>query len=165
MDEKQVAIHVLKEELMTAYLEAGKKQREVILEQRKFRTQTPLATITILTVVTPFAKEYAQFQIIFICSYVLLFLSTILGLIGIEGILRADAIGFAHFQQKAAKIRKELKATKDVFKALNEFVKDDEKYWWSNISNHLSEWSIRLFILGLILLFISVFPYDSLKIP
>lgn len=163
MTEPQNPHKVLKDELMSAYMEAGEQQREKIAELRKFRAQTPLITITLLTAVTPFAKDYTNFMLAFFVGYVLLFASTILGILGIEGLLRYEIKSFGRFQQQTRIVIEEFKKKKDIKDALAKFEassKDDDLD--EQLFNHFSDLSIKFLVIGLVILFISVFPWQLL---
>lgn len=147
---------------MSAYLEAGEQQRKAITEVRKFRAQVPVIAITVLTAVTPFAKDYTDLMFAFFVSYTLLFISAVFGVLGIEGLLRYEIKYFSQFQERTRDIIEELKLKKDVNDALTKFGEQWEDDLDQQLFNHLSDLSMKLFLIGLIMLFISVFPWPLL---
>jgi hypothetical protein len=162
MTESQKPHKVLKDELMGAFRDAGEQERKFIAELRKFRAQVPLIAITVLTAVTPFAKDYTDFMFAFFVAYALLFASAIFGVLGVEGLLKCEIKWFGQFQSTTCDIIEQLKQKENVDDAMKKFGEQRVDDLDEQLFNHLSDLSIKLFLIGLAMLFISVFPWNLL---
>ncbi|OGJ56207.1 hypothetical protein A3D88_02950 [Candidatus Peribacteria bacterium RIFCSPHIGHO2_02_FULL_52_16] len=162
MDDKDFErIKAFQKLLLEAYEKISDKELEVLEELRKHRNKLPLATLTILTAVLPFADKYVNFPSLFLVAYTLLFVSVITGLIGTEWILRTAHKFLKEAGDRIREIKGKLKKDLNFDSALEDFQNADRKIveWPDKISNT----SFYLLIAGLLLLFISVFPFKLVQ--
>ena len=148
------SIEVFRQELLSAFMEAGKHERETIQEMRAWRTSFPVGILTLITAVTPYAQDYITIPWIFVAAYLCLSIAT-LGLISSSDlVLQSDIRGYKRFQDAVVEIRAEVKRTKDLEAGMKKLKGIPRGY--GPFFSYLSDGSMYLFIVALALLFASV---------
>ncbi len=157
----------VREVLIAAHKELSEMQRENIDSHMKFRRELFLATIAVITAVTPFADTYVHYPILYWSAYSLLFLSSIVGLFAEELMFHVGNWLTSHGQKHLSKsIEMLFGGTSDekITEAMKEFKKMKQipriPRWLDLSARSVSTLAFLSFILGMILLALSLIPLN-----